>query len=510
MRPRRAEPLLAAGRNAALAGLSAISLAACSFAPKYAVPDLPVNSQYKAVAAPVPVTGGAGQTEAGWMAAAPADRLPRGNWWSLYGDAELDALAARVETGSPDLAAALARYEQASAYRDEARSALFPSFSIDGSAERRRNSKMAPPSGSSRDRYTDANLELSGSYELDLWSRVRNAVRAGDAEFAASSADLESAHLSLRATLVDDYVQLRGLDIEAKLLADTVVAYEKALELTSTRHAGGITSGLDVARARTQLQTAKAQVSTTAAQRALFEHAIAVLVGESPSRFALAPRTEPLVLPTIPLEVPASLLQRRPDIAAAERRTAAANASVGVARAAWFPTLSLGGSVGYSSFEGSDWFKASNLFWSIGPTLAIDLFNGGLRDAQIRRARAALNEAGASYRGTALRAFAEVEDNLSLLDHYRNAAEEEALAVEAAQKAVDYATTRYREGAVNYLEVTTAQTAALEAQRSSVSLQTSRLRASVGLIRALGGGWTRGDDPLANTVGIAAQAAPPP
>jgi NodT family efflux transporter outer membrane factor (OMF) lipoprotein len=484
--------------RASLAGLALTALAACSFAPKYEVPAVPIADHYKEAAA----------ADGSWTPATPADHLPRGSWWNLYGDAGLDALAGRLAQNSPDLAAALARYEQAKAYRDQAHAALFPSFSLGGDMTRNRTSEMTPPSGSSLRYYNDNSLSIAASYELDLWGRVRNSVKAGNAGLAAAAGDLESARLSLQAELVDSYVQLRGLDIESQLLQDTVVAYQKALDLTQSRQTAGIASGLDIARARTQLQTAKAQVSTTAAQRAVLEHSIAVLVGESPSTFAIAPHTERLTLPDIPTDLPASLLQRRPDVAAAERRTAAANASVGVARAAWFPTLSLNGSVGYASFERTDWFKASNLFWSVGPGLALDLFNGGLREAQIRQARAALDEAGANYRSVALTAFAQVEDNLALLSHYRNAAEDEALAVEAAQKSVGYAMTRYREGAANYLEVTTAQTAALQTQRDSVTLDTSRLRASVALIRALGGGWSNdaGNDQQKTTV--ASQGAP--
>ncbi|NGY04142.1 efflux transporter outer membrane subunit [Solimonas terrae] len=476
------------GWTAALAGLGAIALSACSFAPKYTVPDVPIAGRYQA--------GAGGDAGAGWTPASPADRLARGNWWTLYGDDQLDALAARVETGSPDLAAALAHYEQAAAYRDQTRAAYFPNLSLGGTVERERASAMQPPSGRS-EKYFDSNsLGLSAAYELDLWGRVRNSVRAGNAGLAAAAADLESARLSLQAELVDDYVQLRRYDSETQLLQDTVVAYDKALQLTQTRHDGGIASGLDVARARTQLQTARAQVSTTAAQRTLLEHAIAVLIGESPSSFTIAADTTPLALPTIPLELPATLLQRRPDIAAAERRTAAANATVGVARAAWFPSLNLSASAGYSSFDNSDWFKASNLFWAVGPSLALDLFNGGLRAAQVRQARAALDEAGADYRAVALQAFSQVEDNLTVLARYRDAAADQTLAVDAAQQALDYAMTRYREGAVNYLDVTVAQTAALQTRRDQLALQTGRLRASVALIRALGGGWSEGDRPV--------------
>lgn len=460
--------------------VTSAALSGCSFAPKYEVPAVPIGNHYKE----------AGAANPGWTPASPADQLPRGSWWTLYGDAELDVLAARIETASPNLAAALARHEQASAYRDQARAALYPSVTIDGSVERNRASEMAPPEGSTAHHYNSNRLGANASYEPDLWGRVRNTVQAGEANLAAADADLESARLSLQAALVDDYVRLRGLDSEEKLLQDSVMAYQKALDLTARRQQGGIASGLDVARARTQLQTARAQVATTAAARALFEHAIAVLVGESPSNFAIAARTDPLTLPSIPTDVPGALLQRRPDIAAAERRTAAANAGVGIARTAWFPSLSLNGSLGYASFARSDWFKASNLFWSIGPGLALDLFDGGLRDARLRQARAVLDEAGANYRATALGAFAEVEDNLALLDHYREAAMQQDLAVAAALQAQDYALTRYRAGIVNYLEVTTAQSAALQSRRDALALEIGRLRASVALIRALGGGWT--------------------
>jgi len=303
--------------------------------------------------------------------------LPRGSWWTLYGDAELDVLTARIETASPNLAAALARHEQASAYRDQARAALYPSVTIDGSVERNRASEMAPPEGSTAHHYNSNRLGANASYEPDRWGRVRNTVQTGEANLAAADADLESARLSLQAALVDDYVRLRGLDSEEKLLQDSVMAYQKALDLTARRQQDGIASGLDVARARTQLQTARAQVAMTAA------------------------------------------------------------------------------------------------------------------------ARAVLDEAGANYRATALGAFAEVEDNLALLDHYREAAKQQDLAVAAALQTQDYALTRYRAGIVNYLEVTTAQSAALQTRRDALALEIGRLRASVALIRGLGGGWTTQINPAA-------------
>jgi len=475
-----------AATRALLGTLTLTALAACSLAPKYELPDVPVGEQYKEAAA---------HASSDWAPAAPADHLPRGPWWQLYGDAELDALVEQLDRNSPNLAATLARYEQARAARDQTQAPLWPSFSLSGKVDRNRSADMQPPNGASREHYGNNTLGIAASYELDLWGRVRNAVQAGHAQYAAAGADFESAKLSLQAELVDRYLQLRGLDLTAQLLQDTVVAYEKALALTQSRQSAGIASGLDVARARTQLQAAKAQVETTAAQRAVLEHAIAVLIGESPSTFSLPPRNERLQVPTIPTDMPSALLQRRPDVAAAERRMAAANAHVGIARAAWFPTFSLGGSLGYASFERTDWFKASNLFWAAGPNLALTLFDGGRREAQIRQARAALDEASAQYRATALSAFAQVEDNLALLRRYRAAAEEQELALEAAQQSVDYAMKRYREGASSFLDVTTAQAAALATQRDRVTIDTNRLRASVALIRALGGGWSRADEP---------------
>ena len=498
MSPRRVEVIeptrspgatrLAPGLRVVTLAVAALSLSGC-LAPRYQVPPVPLAEQYKEAA-----------DYREWSPATPADKLERGSWWTLYGDDTLNGLVARLDAGSPNLAAALARFDQARAIYDRSRVSLFPRLSANGQYEPNRGSDMRPPSGSETRYFDDNSLGLQASYEVDLWGRVRNTVKAGSASFEASTADLESARLSLRADVVDLYLQLRGFDFTVQLLRDNVDAFDHALKVTQSRRDGGIGSGLDVARARTQLQTAKAQLSTSLGQRAVVEHAIAALIGESPSSFTIAPSTAKIELPQLPLSVPSTLLQRRPDIAAAERRTAAANASVGVARAAWFPSLSLTGTLGYQSYQGSDWFKASNLFWSIGPSLALDLFDGGRRASLRDQAKAELDEAGASYRMTVLQAFAQVEDNLALLDHYRTASIDEAEAVSAAQQAVDLATIRYRQGAVNYLEVTTAQTASLQAQRDLVTISVNRLRASLGLIRALGGGWSMGDEPLTTAV----------
>jgi len=456
--------------------VAALALAGCSLAPKLELPEVPVAEAYKE---PAP-----------WTAAAPADRLPRDGWWQPYGDPDLDRLQTQLVRNSPDLQAALARYQQAKAFADQLRSGLFPSFALRADGARVRQSETSPPAGRSSPRYYNSyGAGVEASYEVDLWGRVRNDVNAGRLEASAAAADLESARLSLQAQLADYYIALYGLDREAALLADTVTAYDRALALTKERHEAGIVSGLDVARAQTQLETARSQVSQNHAQRATLEHAIAVLVGESPSQFSLAPRSVPLQLPEIPADVPTNLLQRRPDIAAAQRRTAAANASVGVARAAYFPSITLSGVYAFESTRSTDWLTAPNAAWSVGPTILLELFDAGRRRARVEQARAVLEEAGATYRGVVLGAFQEVEDHLALLHHYGMAAQAERAAVTSAEQSLEFAMNRYREGAVSYLEVVQSQTIALNAQRDALDLETRQLRASVALIRALGGGW---------------------
>jgi len=340
---------------------------------------------------------------------------------------------------------------------------------------------------------------------------VRNQVAAGAALDQAALADLESARLSLQAQLADTYIALRGLDRDAALLRDTEAAYEKALELVVRRHDGGLASGLDLARAQAQLEDARAQARQSDAQRALAEHAIAALVGETASSFALAPRIVDIALPRIPTGLPSTMLQRRADIAAAERRVASANASVGVARAAFFPTLNLSTLAGWDSRDIGHLIQAPNTFWAIGPTLVLNLFDAGRRRAEEARVQAVLDEAGARYRGVVIGAFQQVEDNLALLNHYGAAAQSEDAVVAATQRALDLASTRYREGASSYLDVVTAQTAALQAQRSSLDLATRQRRANVALVRALGGGWVApGNQADAATVASTAPAASSP
>ena len=469
--------MIVSNRFAGVALAAAVTLGGCSLAPKLTLPDIPVAATYK--------------EESPWTPAQPADGLPRGDWWTMFGESELDALEKRLVEHSPDLAAALARYNQASAYSDQLRSGLFPSVALGVDAERDRQSDMKPlRSATSPSDYNSFTAGVQVDYELDLWGRIRNEVAAGRAQAQAYAADLESARLSLQAQLADDYIVLRGLDRQIALLNETVSAYEKALALTQARHDGGIAAGLDIARAQTQLSTSRSLVAQTLAARAISEHAIAALIGESASEFSIEPRQSVIVLPDVPVGVPATLVQRRPDIAAAERRVAANNASVGVARAAFFPSITLSSTTGYQSTAGGSWITAPNIFWSIGTSLLFDVFDAGKRKAQVAQAQAALDESGSVYRSVVLAAFQQVEDGLAQVHHYRTAATEENAAMTAAERSLNFSLTQYREGAVSYLEVVTSQTVTLQTQLESLNLDTTQLRASVQLIRALGGGWT--------------------
>jgi NodT family efflux transporter outer membrane factor (OMF) lipoprotein len=408
----------------------------------------------------------------------------------LYGDPQLSSLEARLDANSPDIAAAFARYSEALSYDQQANSGLFPTLSGLFDGQRDRQSDYRPLRGAGQpDEYGSYTAGVQADYELDLWGRIHNTIVAARAETQAANADLASAKLSLEVRLANDYISLLGRDRDIRLLTDTVVAYEKALTLTTTLHDGGIVSGLDVSRARAQLETAKAQVADSLAKRALLEHAIAVLVGESAASFSLLPEPHAIPLPQIKSGIPTDLLQRRPDIAAAERRVAAANAAIGVARAAFFPSIDLTASIGLQSVTPSNWLTAPAAYWAIGPSLAQTIFDGGLRSAQLARARASFNEAAASYRSTVLVAVQQVQDDLALLNNYTTEYANQSAAVGAAQATLKISMNQYRDGGVAYLEVVDSQTAALSAERSQLDLETRRLQASLDLIRSLGGGW---------------------
>jgi NodT family efflux transporter outer membrane factor (OMF) lipoprotein len=398
-----------------------ILLGACSLAPPLKTPEISTADAYKEIGP--------------WTQAQPADRLPRDSWWTLYDNAELNELEKRLIAGNPTLAAALANYAQAKALADQARAGLFPTLGVNASVGRNRESTNTPLRGPTTPTYYNANtLGGSVSYELDLWGQIRNEVAAGEANAAASAADLENARLSLIGQLTGDYIQLRSLDRDSAILDETVEAYTRALSLTEQRHGAGIAPGLDVSQAQTQLDAARSEAAQTLAQRALMEHAIAALLGVSASTFSIKPAIVAITLPRIPSGVPATLLERRPDIAAAQRRMIAANANIGVARAQ---------------------FDAS----------------------------------AANYRSTVVSAFQQVEDSLATLDHYHDATVEEKAAVDAAQRTLDLAMALYKQGATDYLTVVTSQTALLQTQLEALTLETLQLSASVNLVLALGGGW---------------------
>jgi outer membrane protein, multidrug efflux system len=468
-----------AARTAGISLVAAAVLSACSLAPRYEAPTIQEVTDFR---------------EAGeWMPAAPADTEPRGEWWRAFGDPRLDALQQQLHDGSQDLRAAVARFEQARAYSRGARSNLFPTVDAGASAGRARGSANAPGSGGVISTGNDFVAALDFAWEIDLFGRLRNTAAAAGDRAQASAADLAAVELALRAELATSYFSLRGADATLRLLEDTVSAYDRAYELTRNRYNGGIAAATDVDQAETQRQNARAQLASVRLQRAQLEHAIAVLLGEPPARFTLEPAALAGDPPPLSAGLPSQLLLRRPDVASAERAVAAANAEIGVARAAWFPVFTLGGSGGFESTLTSNWFDAPSRFWSAGPAGQVPLLDFGARSALNAQARAAYEEAVANYRKTALIAYQEVEDNLAALRHLADEVAADEAAAASAQRSAYHADRRYASGVADYLEVASTQTAALQAQRSALEARVRRLNAAVGLVRALGGGWNRDD-----------------
>lgn len=453
-----------------------VALAACSFAPTYQRPETPAVENYK---------------EAGeWKTAQPADNVSRGEWWKVYGDEQLNALQVQLGGANQNLKAALARLGEARALAREARADYFPTIGANASMTREhpsQNKVLASPTAPKT--FNDFLLSADLSYEVDVWGRVRNAAEAGKDSAQASIADLATLELSSRAELVMDYFSLRAADSQQALLDETVRIYEKALELTQNRYRGGAAAAVDVDQAQVQLENAKTQSSETILKRAQLEHAIAVLVGVPASQFSIAPAPLAVTAPAIDLGLPSQLLERRPDIAAAERRVAAANASIGVARTAYFPVFSLAAMFGTESGTSSNWFDAPSKLWSFGPSALFTVFDGGRRNAISDQARAAHDEAVANYRQSVLNAYREVEDNLTAVQQLDKASTSQTVAVTAAQRAQTQANYRYKGGVATYLEVVTAQSAALQGQLNLADIQARRLNASVLLTKALGGGW---------------------
>jgi NodT family efflux transporter outer membrane factor (OMF) lipoprotein len=460
-------------------------LTACTVGPDYVRPQAPTSAGYK-------------EAE-GWKVAQPQDNIARGKWWEMYGDFELNALEAQVQIANLNVAQAEAAYRQARAVAQQARAAYFPTLAIGASVTRTRQSNNVGRVVS-QSTFTDYQLPIDLTWELDLWGRVRRNVESQQANAQASAADYENIQLSAQAELAQDYFLLRALDTQKQLLDASAAAYDKSLQLTKNRYSGGVASRADVAQAETQLRTTQAQAIDVTVQRAQLEHAIAILIGKPPSEFSLPPATLAALPPAVPTGVPSTLLERRPDIASAERRVAAANAQIGVAIAAYYPTVTLGASFGFESVDASKWLQFPSRFWSIGPSVSQTVFDAGLRRAQTAEARAVYDQNVAVYRQTVLTSFREVEDNIAALRILEHEAQVQADAVKAAEESVSLTTNQYKAGIVSYLNVVVAQTAALSNEQTAVNIQNRRLAASVLLIKALGGGWDASMLPDANAL----------
>ncbi len=461
----------------ACCALAALLVAGCAAGPDYQRPALDVPAAYK---------------EAGpWKSAEPRPAASDSSWWQAYDEPALDQLVEQANAANQSIEEAAARYRQARALAAAAHAGLWPTLSAGGGLARARTNASGLKLGN------QVRLGLDAGWEPDLWGGTRRAVEAGEAGAEASAADLAAARLAVQATLAQDYLQLRMTDLLADLYARTTAAYQRALQLTQSQYAAGVALRADVALAESQLAAAEAQAIDLQAQRSQLEHAIAVLLGRAPAAFALPVQTALPPVPAIPAGLPSALLERRPDIASAERLAAQANANIGVARAAWFPSLTLAASAGFDAPGFAQWFDVPSQVWSLGASLAQTLFDGGLRRARDRQARAAYDAAAAHYKQTVLAGFQEVEDNLAALRVLEQEIAAQQRAAAAAQLAERLALAQYRGGTATYLAVVTAQTRALDDQQALVRLRGRRLVASVALIKALGGGWSAPPAPQA-------------
>ena len=460
-------------------------LGACTVGPKYERPSVATPPAYK---------------EAGeWKIAQPRDEVNRGKWWEIFGDAQLNALIEQVDISNQNVIAAEARFRQARALVQQARAGLFPT--VTGAASATRSGSGTGSTSSTTNRRggggtaNDYNLSLDATWEADVWGRVRKTVESNVAGAQASAADLETARLSAQAELALDYFQLPVLDVQQQLLDDSVAAFQKSLDVTRNRYNAGVAGKVDVAQGETQLKGTQAQAIDVGVQRAQLEHAIAILIGKPPAEFALARTALNVAIPSVPLGLPSELLERRPDIAAAERRVAAANAQIGVAQAAFFPALTLSASGGFQSSVLPQLLTLPSRFWAIGPALAQTIFDAGLRRALTDQAIAVFDANVAAYRQAVLGGFQEVEDNLAALRILEQEANVQEDAVQAARQSVELTLNQYKAGTVSYLNVVIVQTAQLANERTAVGIRGQRLAAAVTLVKALGGGWTASELP---------------
>jgi len=462
--------------------LIAMVVSGCAVGPEYQRPE--------ATTIPSTYTGVSDE----WKIAVPQAHLPKGNWWEIFGDPDLSRLEAEAAEANQDLKAAYARFSQARAVADVAQSGLFPRVGASFQPLEQYDSENRPVGGKPGQTYDTFTLSFDLSYEFDLWGRVRRTVESAKAQVQAAADDIESVRLAVQAEVAADYFTIRALDADKALLLSSIEVYQKSLALVRNRRAGGMVSDLDVAQAETVLKNAESQLPDNALQRVKFEHALAVLTGKNASLFHLPERPLDLDLLVLPPDLPSELLERRPDIAAAERRMAAANANIGVAKAAFFPTIKFNGLAGLQSgnvgaLDVGTLFAWPSRLWAIGPSLTLPLFQGGQLSASLRQAKAAYEETVARYRQTVLNAFADVENNLAAEYLLANQYEQVEGASKAARKQLEIANNRYSAGLVTYLEVATAQNTTLGIDRSAMRLRGQQLVAAVALVKALGGGW---------------------
>jgi NodT family efflux transporter outer membrane factor (OMF) lipoprotein len=472
-------------RSAAAAFAGELVLGACFF-----IGGCTVGPAYVRPSAPVP-SSDAYKEIGNWQPAQPVDAAARGKWWKVFQDAKLNELEDSIDVSNQNLKSAEAQYTQARAAVRFYRSGYFPIVSTQPSVSRQRQSQnKALYSPGEAVTYNDYILPVDVSYEPDIWGQVHRQVESARAQMQTSAADLATVNLSLHAELAMDYFQLRGLDAEAQLLNNTVDAFEKTLQLTQDRFKGGLASAVDVAQAQTQLETTRAQAIDVGVERAAYEHAVAVLVGQPPSGFSLVFSPLSVPPPMIPPGLPSQLLERRPDIAGAERQVDSANAQIGVAKTAYYPTITLSGGGGFETAAIGTLIQGPSALWAIGASAFGTIFEGGKRHAVTAEARAAYQQTVANYRQTVLTAFQDVEDNLAAERILEQEAVTQDNAVKAAQHSLDLSLNRYKGGVTSYLEVTTAQSLALSDERTASDILTRRMVASVLLIKALGGGWT--------------------
>ena len=466
------------------ASLALAVLSGCKVGPNYVQPTVP----------PPPLAFK--ETPSNWKQATPLDQLPKGKWWEIFADQELNALEEKIAVSNQTLKVSYEQYMAARELVRQARAQMFPTLGVQSSGSRNQLSQNRPTFTTlSPGQYSDITLTGDISYEADLWGQVRRSVESARGNAQASAGDLENVNLSLHSDLAVDYFSLRGLDLQKQLLDATVIDFEKALQLTQVRYRGGVASDVDVAQAETQLETTRAQAIETGVARAEFEHAIAVLTGETASTFSIAAAPLNATPPEIPLGLPSELLERRPDIAAAERRVASANAQIGVAIAAYYPQVSLAAAGGFESAAIGTLIQGPSALWSVGGSAIETVIDGGRRRAVTQQARDNHAATVASYRENVLEAFQQVEDNLAALRLLEKELATQQVAVASARRSVDLSTTRYKRGITTYLEVLTAQSTALSNERTAADLMTRRMTASVQLIKALGGGWDRSQLP---------------